>query len=78
MREKEGLDSILEEEAFERKLQMLSKLPPQHKKRRLSSLNYAEKARAFDHRITNISIENSRQFESEWRRENPDGEYQET
>lgn len=77
MREKEGLDSILEEEAFERKLQMLSKLPLKHKKSRLSSLNCAERTQAFNHRITNISIESKRQFESEWRRENPDGEYHE-
>lgn len=78
MREKEGLDSVLEEEAFKRKLQMLSKLPPKHKKSRLSSLNCAEKTRAFNHRITNISIESRRQFEAEWRKENPDGEYPET
>lgn len=78
MKPRDGLDSILEEEAFERKLQKLANLPPKYKKSRLASLNCAERTRAFNHRIANISIESSRQFEAEWRKENPDGEYPES
>ena len=77
MREKSGMDSLLEEERFERKLRSLSHLSPEVKKRKLYAVNYNEKTRAFDHRITNISIESRRQFEAEWHRENPDGEFPE-
>ena len=78
MRQLEGLASVLDEEQFERKLQRLAALPPKYKRSRLSSLNSNENARIFNHRISNISIESSRLFEAEWRKENPDGEYPET
>lgn len=77
MRPLEGIASVLEEEMFERKLRKLSMLNPYSKRQRLRSINSGEAVRYQDHINTNLTIEEHKVFESEWKRENPDGEYQE-
>ena len=77
MRPLEGIASVLEEEMFERKLRKLSMLNPSSKRQRLRSINSGESVRYQDHINTNRSIEEHKVFEAEWKRENPDGEYQE-
>ena len=77
MRQLEGIASVIEEEMFERKLRKLSMLNPYSKRQRLRSINSGESVRYQDHINTNRSIEEHKVFEAEWKRENPDGEYQE-
>ena len=78
MRQKEGIASVLEEEAFEKKLLRLSRLPYYEKRKRLVSIDRNESVRFQDHQETNESIEQRKLFEMEWKKENPDGEYHES
>lgn len=77
MRQRDGIASVLEEERFEQKLRKLSMLSAKEKRRKWSAINAQEKLFVSNHRDMNESIDNRRQFELEWRQENPDGEYPE-
>ena len=78
MRNKSGIDSILEEERFEQKLRRLANLSKSERKKKWYGINARERNFALDHMITNEAIESHRRFKDEWEKENPDGEYPET
>lgn len=77
MRQKDGIDSVIAEERFEKKLREMSELPAWKRKRKWNEINARENEFVASHREMNETIEFTRLFQNGWRLENPDGEYQE-